>query len=111
MEPMFCPRMLRKKSKEYNRKLHKVFVKLEKAHDTILRELIRQCLRKRPVLEAYINTIKDLYRHSMTLVATNARETDEIKVEVDLHQSYALSPLLFTIIMDIISEHTEEDTP
>lgn len=110
-EPMFCLRMLQEKYREFNKELHMVFVDLEKAYDTIPRELIWHCLRKRQVPEAYIEIIKDMYKDSTTRVATNAGETEEIKVEVGLHQGSALSPLLFIIIMDVISDDNGEDTP
>ncbi|XP_046862544.1 uncharacterized protein LOC124456042 [Xenia sp. Carnegie-2017] len=83
-EPMFCLRMLQEKYREFNKELHMVFVDLEKAYDTIPRELIWYCLRKRQVLEAYIETIKDMYKRSTTSVATN---------------------------VDVISDDTTEDTP
>ncbi|XP_046848167.1 uncharacterized protein LOC124441744 [Xenia sp. Carnegie-2017] len=110
-EPMFCLRMLQEKYREFNKELHMVFVDLEKAYDTIPRELIWYCLRKRQVPEAYIETIKDMYKRSTTSVATNVGETEKIQVEVGLHQGSALSPLLFIIIMDVISDDTTEDTP
>ena len=108
---MFCLRMLQEKYREFNKKLHMVFVDLEKAYDTIPRELIWYCLRKRQVPEAYIDVIKDMYKCSTTRVSTSAGETESIQVEVGLHQGSALSPLLFIIIMDVISDDTVEDTP
>ena len=44
-------------------------------------------------------------------MVTNAGETEEIRVEVGLHQGSALSPLLFIIIMADISDDNGEDTP
>ncbi|XP_046847978.1 uncharacterized protein LOC124441545 [Xenia sp. Carnegie-2017] len=102
--------MLQEKYREFNKELHMVFVDLEKAYDTILRELLWYCLR-RQVPGAYIETIKDMYKRSTTSVATNVGETEKIQVEVGLHQGSALSPLLFIIIMDVISDDTTEDTP
>jgi len=46
-----------------------------------------------------------------TRVVTNAGKTGEIRVEVGLHQGSALSPLLFIIIMHVISDENGEDTP
>ena len=110
-EPMFCLRMLQEKYRELNKELHMVFVDLEKAYDTIPRELIWHCLRKKQVPEAYIDIIKDMYKDSTTQVVTNVGETEEIRIEVGLHQGSALSPLLFIIIMDVISEDTGEESP
>ena len=38
-------------------------------------------------------------------------KTKEIEIEVGLHQGSALSPLLFVIIIDVITEEIDEGTP
>lgn len=38
-------------------------------------------------------------------------ETDKIKRKVSLHQGSELSPMLFIIIMDVVSEDPAEDSP
>ena len=48
---------------------------------------------------------------SITLVSTSVGETGEVEIKIGLYQRSALSPLLFIIIMDIITEDTEEETP
>ena len=40
-----------------------------------------------------------------------ARETKEIEIEVGLLQDSAISPLVFVIIIDVITEEIEEGTP
>ena len=81
-----------------------VLIDLKMAYDTVPRDLIWHCLRKRQVPEAYIDIIKDMYKGCTTSVVTNVGETEEIDIEVGLHQGSALSPLLFIIIMDVITE-------
>jgi len=39
------------------------------------------------------------------------KQLGEIRLEVGLHQGSALSPFLFIIIMDVISDDNVEDTP
>ena len=110
-EPMFCLRILQEKFREFNRDLHMVFVDLEKAYDTIPRDLIWYCLRRRGVPEGYIKTIQDMYENCSTKVRTTSGNTEAIEIQVGLHQGSALSPLLFIIIMDVITEDIGEDTP
>ena len=88
-----------------------VFVDLEKAYDTIPRDLIWYCLRRRGVPEGYINTIQDMYENCLTKVRTTSGYTEAIEIQVGLHQGSTLSPLLFIIIMDVITEDIGEDTP
>jgi len=110
-EPIFCLRTIQEKFREHNQNLHMVFVDLGKAYDTIPRELIWDCLRKKNVPEQYIDIIKDMYKNCVTRVRTTSGLTDEIKIEVGLHQGSALSPLLFIIIMDVVTEAIDEETP
>ena len=110
-EPMFCLRMLQEKFREFNKELHMVFIDLEKAYDTIPKDLIWHCLRRRGVPEAYIDIIKDMYSDCTMQVITNVAETDQIKIEVGLHQGSALSPLLFIVVMGVITEDIGEETP
>ena len=48
---------------------------------------------------------------SLTLVSTTVGETEEIEIKVGLHQGSAFSPLLLFIIMGVITEDIEEETP
>ena len=111
IQPLFCLRMLQEKHREFGKELHAVFVDLEKAYDRVPRELIWYSLRRRCVPEAYINIIRDMYAGCRTSVMTSAGKTKAIDIEVGLHKGSALSPLLFVIIIDVITEEIEEGTP
>ena len=95
-QPMFCLRVLPEKMREHQKDLHMVFVDLEKAYDTVPRDLIWYCLRKRGVPETYVSAIKDMYKDCKTSVVTSVGETDEIEIEVALHQGSSLSPSAFS---------------
>ena len=88
-----------------------VFINLEKAYDTISNDLIWYCLGRKNVPETFIDIIKDTYEDSITLVSTTVGETGETKIKIGLNQGSALSPLLFIIIMDVITGDIEEETP
>ena len=47
----------------------------------------------------------------MPQVITQKGETEYFPIEVGLHQGSALSPLLFIIIMDVLTENIEKDPP
>jgi hypothetical protein len=59
----------------------------------------------------YVRIIQDMYRDCKTSVSTSVGETEEMGVEVGLHHGSALSPFLFILILDAISENIVEDTP
>ena len=54
---------------------------------------------------------KDMYDEGTTTVRSAAGLTEEFKVGVGLHQGLALSPFLFTIIMDKLTEDIRKDAP
>ena len=53
----------------------------------------------------------DMYRSYKTKVVSQKGETEYFAIEVGLHQGSALSPLLFIIIMDVLTENIEKDPP
>ena len=75
------------------------------------RELIWHCIRQKQVPEEYIRVIQDMYAQCTTSVNTAVGETEEVNIEVGLHQGSALSPFLFILIMDTITDDIDEDSP
>ena len=61
--------------------------------------------------ECYIRIIKDMYDGTTTTVRSAAGLTEEIKVDVGLHQRSTLSPFLFSIIMVKLTEDIRKDAP
>ena len=107
--PVFALRQLQEKCREKNKDLHMVFVDLEKAFDRITRDLIWWCLRKKGVPEEYVKIVQDMYRSSMTQLVIQKGETEYFAIEVGWHQGSAVSPLLFIIIMDVLTENIQKD--
>ncbi|KAK3519747.1 hypothetical protein QTP70_003914 [Hemibagrus guttatus] len=93
------------------RELHCVFVDLEKAYDRVPREELWYCMRKSGVAEKYVRVVQDMYERSRTVVRCAVGQTEEFKVEVGLHQGSALSPFLFVIVMDQLSEEVRQESP
>ncbi|KAK3553254.1 hypothetical protein QTP86_032789, partial [Hemibagrus guttatus] len=93
------------------RELHCVFVDLEKAYDSVSREELWYCMRKSGVAEKYVRVVQDMYERSRTVVRCAIGQTVEFKVEVGLHQGSALSPFLFAMVMDQLSEEVRQESP
>ncbi|KAK3552864.1 hypothetical protein QTP86_024271 [Hemibagrus guttatus] len=84
---------------------------LEKAYDRVPREELWYCMRKSGVAEKYVRVVQDMYERSRTVVRCAVGQTEEFKVKVGLHQGSALSPFLFAIVMDQLSEEVRQESP
>jgi len=62
-------------------------------------------------VEEHVRVIQDMYCECETSVVTTVGETDGMKVDVGLHHGSALSPFLFILVLDVITEEIEEETP
>ncbi|KAK3542339.1 hypothetical protein QTP86_025761 [Hemibagrus guttatus] len=65
----------------------------------------------RILMEKYVRVVQDMYERSRTVVRCAVGQTEEFKVEVGLHQGSALSPFLFAIVMDQLSEEVRQESP
>ncbi|KAK3571578.1 hypothetical protein QTP86_014149 [Hemibagrus guttatus] len=110
-DAIFALRILMEKYRDGQRELHCVFVDLEKAYDRVPREELWYCMRKSGVAEKYVRVVQDMYERSRTVVRCAVGQTEEFKVEVGLHQGSALSPFLFAIVMDQLSEEVRQEPP
>ncbi|KAK3567194.1 hypothetical protein QTP86_012678 [Hemibagrus guttatus] len=110
-DAIFALRILMEKYRNGQRELHCVFVDLEKAYDRVPREELWYCMRKSGVAEKYVRVLQDMYERSRTVVRCAVGQTEEFKVEVGLHQGSALSPFLFAIVMDQLSEEVRQESP
>ncbi|KAK3537113.1 hypothetical protein QTP70_002128 [Hemibagrus guttatus] len=90
---------------------NRVLENLEKAYDRVPREELWYCMRKSGVVEKYVRVVQDMYERSRTVVRCAVGQTEEFKVEVGLHQGSALSPFLFAMVMDQLSEEVRQESP
>ncbi|KAK3552554.1 hypothetical protein QTP86_014821, partial [Hemibagrus guttatus] len=110
-DAIFALRILMEKYRDGQRELHCVFVDLEKAYDRVPREELWYCMRKSGVAEKYVRVVQDMYERSRTVVRCAVGQTEELNVEVGLHQGSTLSPFLFAIVMDQLSEEVRQESP
>ena len=108
---MFALRILMEKCREGQRELHCVFLDLEKAYDRVPREELWYCMRKSGIVEKYVQLVQDMYKESETVVRCAVETAESFKVKVGLHQGSALSPFLFAVIMDGLTDEVRREPP
>ena len=110
-DAMFSFKMLMEKYREGLKELHCVFVDLEKTYDRIPREELWYCMRKSGIVEKYVQLVQDMYEGSETVVRCAVGTTKNFKVKVRLHQGSALSPFLFAVIMERLTDEVRRELP
>ena len=79
------------------------FVDLEKAFDTVSREIVMATLRWLGVPEAEVRMVEATYEQTNGRVIFGTGMSEQFSVNVGLRQGSALSPLLFIVVMELIS--------
>ena len=104
------------KYREGQKELHCVFVDLEKAYvekayDKVPREEVWYCMRKSGLAEKYVRIVQDMYDDSTTAMRCAVGVPEGFEVKVGLHQGLALSPCLFAMVMDRLTDGIREEAP
>ena len=110
-DAMFALRMLMEKYREGQRELHCVFVDLEKAYDRVPREELWYCMIKSGIAEKHVRLVQDMFEESKTVARCAVGTTESFKVKVELDQESALSPFLFAMIMDRLTDEVRREPP
>ncbi|KAL5155233.1 LINE-1 retrotransposable element ORF2 protein [Glycine soja] len=111
MEAIYLLRRVMEQYRMDQQDLHLIFIDLEKAYDRVPREILWKALEKKGVRVAYIRAIQDMYDRVSTSVRTQGGESDDFPITIGLHQGSTLSPYLFTLILDVLTEQIQEIAP
>ena len=88
-----------------------VFVDLEKAFDRVPREVVQWAMRKLGVEEWLVRIAMKMYEDSRTAVRVLGAPSDDFTVSVWIHQGSVLSPLLFIIVLEVLSRDFKVGLP
>ena len=79
------------------------FVDLEKAFDTVPRKMAMATLRWMGAPESEVKMVEAMYENTTGRVVVVSGMSNEFHVNIGLRQGSALSPLLFILVMELIS--------
>ena len=103
---MHVPRQMVEKRLEVQGSMALGFVDLEKAFDTVPREMVMATLRWMGVPEAEVRRVEGTYEKTTARVVVGEGASEEFDVKIGLRQGGVLSPLLFIAVLDLISRKT-----
>lgn len=92
--------------KNVERNVFVAFIDLEKAFDSIPRNIVWNSLRRR-INGKLFGTIMSLYKNTRNCVRTGNMESPEFTTKQGLRQGGILSPTLFNVVMDDIIKETK----
>ena len=100
--------IVRRMQEEYQKKDKKLYMSLvdmEKAFDRVPRKVMEWAMRKKGLSEVIVRAVMSLYDGAKTRVRVGSAYSEEFEVKVGVHQGSVLSPLLFAIGVDVITEN------
>jgi hypothetical protein len=111
MEAIFLISQLMERCREQKKYLHMIFIDLEKTYDKVTRNVMWWVLQKHKVSSKYITLLTDLYDNVVTSVRTSDGDTNDFLINIGLRQGSALSPYLFTLVMDEVTRDIQVGIP
>ena len=81
-----------------------MFVDLETAFDRVSRVLNETCLRRKGVVECYVNAVMKMYQEVLSHVKVKGEDSKEFAVRVGIHQGSILLLFIFAVVMDVVTE-------
>ena len=92
-----------------DKKLYMYFVDIEKAFDRVPRKVMKWAMREKGLSEVIVQPIMSLYDGAKTRVRVRSAYSEKFKVKCGVHQGSVLSPLLFPIALNVVTENTRRD--
>ena len=80
------------------------FVDIEKAFDRVPRKVLLWAMRKKELPEVLVRSVMSLYEGAKTRVRVDSELSEEFVVRVGMHQGSVLSPFLFALVVDFVTE-------
>ena len=81
---------------------------LEKAFDRVSRKVLEWAMRKKVMPELLFRSVMSLYEGAKTRVRVDSELSVEFEVNVGMQQGSMLSPIVFAVVVDVVTEFAKE---
>ena len=86
------------------KRLYMCFVDLENTFVRVPRNVLEWAMRKKGIPEVLVRPVMSLYEGAKTRVRVDSELSDEFDVTVGMLQGSVLSPFLFAVVVDVVTE-------
>ena len=108
IDHIFTLKMLMEKTRDYNKSLFICFIDIQKAYDSIHREILWRICRHYGLTEKMVRLLQLLYKESKARVRINGELSDPFDIETGVLQGGIPSPTLFNVFFDFIMRQVFE---
>ena len=77
---------------------------LDIAFDRVPRKVLELSLGKKELPKVLVRLVMSLYEGARTRVRLDSELSDEFEIKVWMHQGSVLSPFLFAVVVDVVTE-------
>ena len=105
---LFILRRIQDEFRGRQKKLYMCFLDLEKAFDRVSRKVMEWALRKKSLPEVLVKAVMSLYEGLRTKVKVGSGLSEEFEVRVGVHQGFVISPLIFAIAVNAVTEQARK---
>ena len=78
---------------------------MEKSFDRVPRKVMEWAMRKKGLSEVMVRAVMSLCDGAKTRVRVGSACSEEFEVKISIHQGSVLWPLLFAIVVDVLTEN------
>ena len=104
IDAVFISKKMQEEYHAKGKKLHICFVDIEKAFDRVPRIVLEWAMRKKEIPEVLVRSVMSLHEGAKTKERVDSELSEEFEVKVGMHQGSVLSPFLFAVFVDVVTE-------
>ena len=108
VDALFLVRRLQEEHRAKDKRMYMCFVDLEKAFDRVPKRVMEWAMRKKGLPEILVKAVMSLYEGAEMKVRVGSGLSKEFPLKVGVHQGSVLSPLLFAMVIDEVTENARK---